>query len=125
MPPVQHNPFWSMRARGELELRQGRPVDLPVPLDAELDGEEQLVGEERRGRTVRASSREQRQRRSMVADRDEENEGRRVFRTPASWTSQQPLGDEDLGARTSGAMPVEETGESYRGPLPAEHQRAG
>ena len=86
-----------------------RPVDLPVPLDAELDGEEQLVGDERRGRTGRASSREPRQRRSMVADRDEENEGRRVFRTPASWTSQRPLGEEDLGARTSGTMPVEET----------------
>ena len=103
-----------------------RPVDLPVPLDAELDGEEQLVGDERRGRAGRASSREPRQRRSMAADRDEENEGRRVFRTPASWTSQRPLGDEDLGARTSGTMPVEETedeesrglGSRTEGPFP-------
>ena len=105
LPPG--NPFWSRRAQGELELRMVRPVDLPVPLDPEMDGEDMV----REGRG-RASSRDGQRSRELVVDREEEEEAieKRIFRTPASWTSQrEPLGEGlVMGPRTSGLMPPEE-----------------
>ena len=100
LPPVQPNPFWSSRAQGKLELRVVRPVDLPVPLDLEMDGEAMV----RKGRG-RANSRDGRRSRELVVDREEEEEAteRRIFRTPASWASQrEPLGEGPvMGPRTS------------------------
>ena len=105
LPPVQPNLFWSSRAQGKLELRV-RPVDLPVPLDLEMDGEAMV----REGRG-RANSRDGRRSRELVVDREEEEATeRRIFRTPASWASQrEPLGEGPaMGPRTSGLMPMEE-----------------
>lgn len=108
MPPVQHNPFWSQKARGELELRQVRPVDLPVPLDSEMDG----VMPTEVARKGRASSRGPRSSHMMV-EPEEESERRRVFRTPASWNSQQGMGDVNpvQGVQTAGEMSMEDSGD--------------
>ena len=66
LPPVQRNLFWSSRAQNELEFRAVRPVDLPVPLDLEMDGE--AVVREGRGR---ANSRDSQRNRELVVDREE------------------------------------------------------
>ena len=97
-----------------------RLVDLPVPHDLEMDGDAAV----REGRG-RASSRDGRKSRELVVDQEEEEATeRRIFRTPASWTSQrEPLGEGPvMGPRTSGLMPTEEVtldqeGKSTEGPF--------
>ena len=117
LPPP--NPFWSTRARGELVLQAVRPVDLPVPLDLEMDGEG--PGEERRERGRAESRGHQTQRREMVTEVEDSGD-RRIFRTPASWSSQKggQEGIPALGLRTAGMMPEEERSEPgpTEGPMP-------
>ena len=67
-----------------------RPLDLPVPLDLEMGGE--AVVREGRGR---ANSRDGQGNQELVVDREEKQvTERRIFRTPASWSSQrEPVGE--------------------------------
>ncbi len=122
MPP-EPNPFWSTRARGEMELQAVRPVDPPVPLDLEMDGE--VSGEGQDGRDRSGSRNHQARSREMVTDTEELGD-RRLFRTPACWSSQREGQDgcPGLGLRTAGAMLEEELSESaQRGPRPTEGPR--
>ena len=118
MPPSS-NPFWSARVRSELELQAVRPVDLPVPLDPEMDGEG--PGEERRERGRMESRSHQARGREMVTEMEDSGD-RRIFRTPASWSSQKggQEGNPALGLRTAGMMPEEECSEPgpTEGPMP-------
>ena len=118
MPPSS-NPFWSARVRSELELQAVRPVDLPVPLDPEMDGEG--PGEERRERGRMESRSHQARGREMVTEMEDSGD-RRIFRTPASWSSQKggQEGNPALGLKTAGMMPEEEYSEPgpTEGPMP-------
>ena len=105
LPPLV-NPFWSLRAKEEAELRVLRPVDLPpvpggenddVELSGEIDGSSRAPMEDgsvpvRDGRQRRGRSRES---------------GPLPFETPVSWTSHRPREVGPLGMKSEGEMPRE------------------
>ena len=95
--PPGGNPFWSVGAMTEWNLRRMRPEELPPVSDGDLDGSRPPVGD-RRGRTERP--------RSPV--REAQRPIQHQFETPASWTkSSMDSQREGEGLRSQGAMPSE------------------
>ena len=98
------NPFWSERAVQELEIRNSRPVDLPVPsgdedelLDQAIQGEQSVP---ENGPTSQESSKGKGgSTEGLPAGRGER------FSTPASWEDAKGNPSESVGLRTEGEMP--------------------
>ena len=97
------NPFWSQRLQEQVAVQQARPIDLPVPSEAEdleaLTVEQSMPMEQQDvPRTVR-----------RTGDQLGKGRGER-FSTPASWNEDNGRQAQDLreGHRSEGMMPPEE-----------------
>ena len=96
------NPFWSERIREHVAVQQARPIDLPVPSEAEdleaLAGEQSVPVEPHREPM------------SVTTKETQLGKGRgERFSTPASWDEEgsQKVRDQHEGQRSEGLMPSE------------------
>ena len=98
------NPFWSERVVQELEIRNSRPVDLPVPSGDEEELMDQAIQGEQSVPVNGPTSRESSKGKGGSTEKQLAGRGER-FSTPASWEDTRGGPSEQVGMKTEGEMP--------------------